>query len=98
MSSVKRVAKNMGILFVSNIISKFFGFVYTLYMAIYLGAEGFGILSFALAFTGIFGVFADLGLGTFTVRKVARDKLLVNKYLNRFKFFYVNDNEVITDA
>ena len=46
MSSVKRIAKNTGILFVSNIISKLFGFVYTIYMARYLGAEGFGILSF----------------------------------------------------
>lgn len=46
MSSVKRIAKNTGILFVSNIISKLFGFIYTIYMARYLGAEGFGILSF----------------------------------------------------
>jgi O-antigen/teichoic acid export membrane protein len=30
--------------------------------------------SFAFAFTGIFGVFSDLGLGTLTVREVARDK------------------------
>jgi len=30
--------------------------------------------SFALAFTGIFGVFLDLGLSTLTVREVARDK------------------------
>ena len=45
-----------------------------MYTARYLGAEGFGILSFALAFTGIFGVFADLGLRQLTVRAVARDK------------------------
>jgi len=31
-------------------------------------------ISFALAFTGIFGVFSDLGLNTLTVREVARDK------------------------
>ena len=52
-----------------------------MYTARYLGAAGFGILSFALAFTGIFGVFSDLGLGTLTVREVARDKSLASKYL-----------------
>ena len=52
-----------------------------MYTARYLGAEGFGILSFALAFTGIFGVFSDLGLSTLTVREVARDKTLASKYL-----------------
>lgn len=52
-----------------------------MYTARYLGAEGFGILSFALAFTGIFGVFSDLGLSTLTVREVARDKSLASKYL-----------------
>ena len=52
-----------------------------MYTARYLGAAGFGILSFALAFTGIFGVFADLGLSTLMVREVARDKSLASKYL-----------------
>jgi O-antigen/teichoic acid export membrane protein len=37
--------------------------------------------SFALPFTGIFGVFSDLGLSTLTVREVARDKALASKYL-----------------
>jgi len=52
-----------------------------MYTARYLGAEGFGVLSFALAFTGIFGVFTDLGLQQLTVREVARDKSLAEKYL-----------------
>ncbi|AEF97064.1 flippase [Methanotorris igneus] len=81
MGVAKRIAKNTGILFVSNIISKFFGFVYTVYMARYLGAEGFGILSFALAFTGMFGIIADFGLQPLTVREVARNPELTGKYL-----------------
>jgi len=52
-----------------------------MYTARYLGAEGFGILSFALAFTGIFGIFTDVGLRNLTVREVARDKSLAEKYL-----------------
>lgn len=52
-----------------------------MYTARYLGAEGFGILSFALAFTGLFATFTNLGLSTLTIREVARDKSLVSKYL-----------------
>jgi O-antigen/teichoic acid export membrane protein len=52
-----------------------------MYTARYLGAEGFGILSFSIAFTSIFGVFGDLGLSPLTVREVARSKLLSDKYL-----------------
>lgn len=52
-----------------------------MYTARYLGAEGFGILSFALAFAGIFGVFTDIGLRNLTVREVAREKSLAGKYL-----------------
>jgi len=82
MNTVQRIAKNITVLLAANIISKVLGFFYVMYTARYLGAEGFGMLSFALAFTGIFGVFSDLGLGSLTVREVARDKSLVKKYLN----------------
>jgi O-antigen/teichoic acid export membrane protein len=81
MKTVQRIAKNSLVLLTSNIISKILGFFYVMYIARYLGAEGFGILSFALAFTGIFSVFSDLGLGPLTVREVARDKSLAGKYL-----------------
>ena len=81
MNTVQRIAKNSLVLLGSNIISKILGFFYVMYIARYLGAEGFGILSFALAFTGIFSVFSDLGFGPLTVREVARDKSLVRKYL-----------------
>ena len=45
-----------------------------MYTARYLGAEGFDVLSVVLAFTGIFGVFSDLGLSTLMVREVARER------------------------
>jgi len=57
------------------------GFISVSLTARYLGAELFGTLSLALAFTGIFGIFSDLGLNTLTVREVARDKSLVSKYV-----------------
>ena len=81
MNTGQRIVKNTVVLLISRITSYILGFFYVMYTARYLGAEGFGILSFALAFTGIFGVFADLGLGTLTIREVARDKSLASKYL-----------------
>lgn len=81
MNTVQRIVKNTAVLFAANVISKLLGFFYIMYTARFLGAEGFGVLSFALAFTGIFGVFTDLGLWPFTVREVARDKSLSGKYL-----------------
>lgn len=81
MNTVQRIAKNTGVLLVSQIISYILGFFFVMYTARYLGAAGFGVLSFALAFTAIFGVFSDLGLSTLTVREVARDKSLAEKYL-----------------
>jgi O-antigen/teichoic acid export membrane protein len=81
MDTIQRIAKNTGVLLSSQIVSYILGFLYVMYTVRYLGAEGFGILSFALAFTSILGVFADLGLSTLTVREVARDKSLTGKYL-----------------
>lgn len=81
LNTIQKIAKNTGILILADIISKLFGFLFIVYVARHLGAEGFGILSFAIAFTGIFGVLVDLGLSTLTVREVAKDKSLARKYL-----------------
>lgn len=81
MSTAHRIAKNTTILFIASIVTYILGFFITIYTANYLGAEGFGIISTALALTGIFAVFTDLGLSTLTVREVARDKGLKNKYV-----------------
>lgn len=82
MSSVKKIAKNTVVLMVSQIVSYILAFFYMIYIARYLGAAGFGILSFALAFTGIFSIFADMGLNTLTVREIARNKSLTGKYFS----------------
>ena len=81
MSAVQRIAKNTTILLVAQVASYLLSFFYMMYTARYLGPASFGILSFAVAFTGIFTVFSDLGLQLLTVREVARDKSLAPKYL-----------------
>lgn len=82
MSTARRIAKNTTVLFLSQMITYLMGFFITMYTARYLGAAGFGVLSLALALTGIFSVATDLGLGTLTVREVSRDKSLADQYLS----------------
>ncbi|MCD6101410.1 MAG: flippase [Candidatus Marinimicrobia bacterium] len=81
MNTVQRIAKNMVVLFVARIASMLFGFFYVMYTARYLGPANYGILAFALALNGIFGVIANFGLDPLTVREVARGKSLARKYL-----------------
>jgi O-antigen/teichoic acid export membrane protein len=81
MNKIQKTAKNMGVLFTSQIFSYLIGFLYLMYTARYLGVEGFGILSFAIALTGIFAILADLGLNMVMVREISRDKSLAMQYL-----------------
>lgn len=89
MSSIRKIAKNLGVLFVAQMITYVMGFFITMYTARYLGAAGFGILSLALSITGIFGVFGDLGLSTLMIRDIARDKSITNKYMTNFAIIKV---------
>jgi O-antigen/teichoic acid export membrane protein len=70
MNTVQRIAKNTGVLLASQIASYIIGFFFIMYQTLRKFDQN---ASFALAFTGIFGVFSDLGLSTLTVREVARD-------------------------
>lgn len=81
MSNVQRIARNTTFLLLSNVASFVLGFFFTMYVARHLGAQGFGVLSFGLAFTAIFGVFTDFGLQFLMIREIARDKALAAKYL-----------------
>ena len=82
MSTAKRVVKNTSVLFIATIIGYILGFFVFAYTSRYLGAEGFGVISIALSLAAIFGIMIDLGLNTLTVREVARNKDLVDKYIS----------------
>jgi len=81
MNTVEKIAKNISVFFVANVLTLLLGFASLSLTGRYLGAELFGVLSLALAFSGMFGIISDLGLSTLTTREVARDKSLVNKYV-----------------
>jgi O-antigen/teichoic acid export membrane protein len=47
MNAIQKLAKNVGSLFISQVLSYAIGFIYTVYLVRYLGVEDFGILSFS---------------------------------------------------
>ncbi len=81
MNTIQKIAKNTGALFTGRVTGHVLSFLCMMYIARYLGPSNFGILTFALAFTGIFSVITDFGLQPLIVREIARDKSLASKYL-----------------
>jgi len=82
MSRILRITKNTAALFISQVICYSFYFMFTVSIARYLGPMHFGLLSFALAFTAIFGILIDFGLNPVIAREVARDISLSVRYLS----------------
>lgn len=80
MNSIQRITKNISVLFISQIFSYILGFLSLTYSARYLGVEGFGLLSLALAFTGIFTIFLELGIDTLLIREIAVNNSLAKNY------------------
>ena len=82
MSSAKTIAKNTGFLLTAEIVDKLLRFFLIVVITRYLGDIGFGIYSFAFAFISMFSILANLGLNTFMVREIARDKSKTEKFVN----------------
>ena len=81
MNTVQTIAKNTGVLAISNIITSILGFFLLIYIARYLGEVGFGKYSFALAFTGLFAIIASFGMNNYIIRELARNKEQASEYL-----------------
>jgi O-antigen/teichoic acid export membrane protein len=81
------ILKNSGALALSTVIGKVFYLLLFVLIGRYLGVSDFGRYTFALSFIAMFLVISDLGLNLLTVREVAKDKSLTNKYLNNLVVF-----------
>jgi len=81
MNTVKTIAKNIGVLALSQVITSILGFFLLIYIARYLGEVGFGKYSFALAFTGLFAIIASFGMNNYIIRELARNKERTREYL-----------------
>jgi O-antigen/teichoic acid export membrane protein len=82
MSTKKTVLKNFFSLSFSEVVSNGLKFVSVIYLARSLGAEGFGKINFATAILAYFMLLVNLGLDTYGIREIARDKERMKKYIN----------------
>ena len=63
---------NLGWLFLDKILRMGVGLLVSVWVARYLGPEQFGQLNYAVAFVGLFGAIAGLGLNEIVVRDIVR--------------------------
>lgn len=81
MNTVRRVARNTGVIIIGQVINRLTGLVMVIFLARYLGASNFGIYSFVFAFLGFFGIITDLGIGAILVREISRDRSRADKLI-----------------
>ena len=59
---LQKVIANTGWLFLDQMLRMAVGLFVTVWVARYLGPEGFGILNYAIAFVALFSAFATMGV------------------------------------
>lgn len=80
MSILQRAIKNIFYKTIGEILSRLIYLAFFVYMARKIGANDFGLFSFAFSFAGIFAILIDPGLNILVTRDVAIDKSLTKKY------------------
>lgn len=80
------IIKNTFWLILAEGINKWWVFIITIFIAHILWSEQFWILSFMMAFVGIFTVLTDFWLTTVMVREVSRDQSKLSEYLINLSF------------
>jgi O-antigen/teichoic acid export membrane protein len=83
------VAKNTIWLGFGNIVSKAIRAILIIYAARILGAEGYGIFSYALNFVALFGIFSDIGISTVLTREYSKNQATINKFLSTSFFIKI---------
>ncbi|RLI79393.1 hypothetical protein DRP04_09225 [Archaeoglobales archaeon] len=74
MSVAGRVLRNVLVVFSSKAVNKLLNFIVLIYLARYLGTEGFGKYSFVIAYLFFFNVLAFLGINKIVVREISKDR------------------------
>lgn len=70
---LQNIFVNTGWLVADNILRMGFGVVISVWIARYLGPEGFGQFNYAIAFVGFFGAIASMGLNGIVVRNLLHE-------------------------
>ncbi len=71
--NLAKIVDNMGWLFFDKVLRIGVGLIVGVWVARYFGPEQFGLFNYVLAFVGLFGVVAALGLQNIVVRDIVRD-------------------------
>jgi O-antigen/teichoic acid export membrane protein len=79
---VERLEKNFIWMAAANIIGSFFSIMLFVYLARALKVEAFGTLSYAHSVIFYILNFVDLGLSTYGIREVAKDRARVSEYVS----------------
>lgn len=87
MNQIKSIFKNTSWMTLSQVITSVCAFLWTILIARYLGVSDYGIVSFAISFTGLLGIIMDLGMSTYVTREIAKNKESVGKYVNNIFYF-----------
>lgn len=70
--NLHRVLNNIGWLFLDKVLRMGVGLFVVAWVARYLGPEQYGLWNYAIAFTSLFGAFANLGLDSIVVREIVK--------------------------
>lgn len=70
---VRRIARNSGWLMGERMLTMLLALTIHVWLARYLGPANFGVLSFAIAFVGLFGTFTYLGLSGLVIRDLVSE-------------------------
>ena len=81
MNHFATIFKNFGLLSASDIISRILGFILIVLFARYLGAEQFGVYSYVIVLTLLFGTLMDFGMPIITTRDLSHEKEKTKDYL-----------------
>lgn len=73
-SPIQKIIGNLFSLSFGEIVARGLSFLAVSYLARTLGAEGFGLLSFAIVFLSFFVLFTQSGLDTYGVREISKDR------------------------
>ena len=87
MNQIKSIFKNTSWLTVSQVITSVCAFIWTIIIARYLGVADYGIVSFAVSFTGLLGILMDFGMSIYITREIAKNKDAIEKYCNNIFLF-----------
>ena len=82
MSRNVRLAKNAGWLMAMELGVRGLDAVVVIILARYLAPQGFGLLAFAISFAGLFDILPGFGMGSMSVRDVARDPQQLGRVLS----------------